>query len=217
MKILKKILKSFGLLIPFLVSFILTGSFYGSDLFQTLSVNIAFIVSSMAHIGASLPLFMIFGKNYRNVWHMLLRRAIIPILVSPIILLSVGFIMAFSVKFLFGHPMNEEHIVVFTFLIFNFFIVMAVFRALFEIRDRDDEYFAVTACDILIGASFLFVSAVVTPYFIYAGGYITTEFSKKGMNLTFAFLVRYLLSAVPSAVFSVPYFMMLNADRIKLQ
>ena len=214
---MREFMKFTGLAIPFLVLLTLSGDFYGFQNFHTLSVHIFFLTNSMVYLGASFPFFPFFGRDYRNVWEMVLRRALIPVIASPISILAITFTLAFSVRHFLGHPMNEAEMALLAFLNLNIFVVMAFLRAFAEIKVKGNWKFRLSVYDIFAMISLFIASLSTTPYFFHAGDAIAAESMGYGMNWLFVSLLRHLLRSIPPAMFSVPYIMMLNADRIRLQ
>ncbi len=215
-KVSKGVIKYLGIFIPIFSLIILVGSFYGLKEFRKLSIALSFLMNSMSHTGASVLLFPLFGRDYRNFWHMIARRAVFPVFISPVIMFFLPTAIVLFLNFISGNVMNEESVIAFAFLNVTAFILLAVLRVIYEIL-RPPNLYTVSYGDILLGLILLMLSALITPFFLHYGDFITTEFSRKGYNLTAGFLIRYLLSAIPSAMFSVPYFMLLNVERIRLQ
>ncbi len=216
MKVLRKLIWYLSIFIPLFSLIILVGSFYGTEEFQKFSIALSFLINSMSHIGASILLFPFFGKNFRNFWHMIVRRAVFPVLVSPVIMFFIPTSIVLVLNFISGSVMNEESMIALAFLNVTAFVLLAIVRVVYEIL-RPSGFYTTSYGDILLGLTFLVSSALATPFFLHYGDFITTEFSRKGYNLIAGFLIRYLLSAIPSAMFSVPYFMALNVEKIRLQ
>ncbi len=217
MEKLKASIKFLGILLPVFTSIILAGGFYGMSVFQAFSIAMPFLVNSMGYIGASIFFVPFLSRNYGGFWQMIVVRAVIPTIASSIIMFVVPTIAVITIKSIYRSVMSEESMIALAFLNVTAFSVLAVVRAVYEVKHSPSQEFSISVPDVIIVLSLLASSIATTPIFLRYGDLVTTGFSVSGYSITLAFLIRYILSAIPSAMFAVPYFTVLLSDRIRLR
>ncbi len=217
MDTMKATIKLFGVFLPLFTAAIVAGIFYGIPIFQAFSNTMPFLVNSMYYIGASTLIVPFLPRNYGSFWHMILLRAVIPVIASSPIMIAAPFSAALIARSIYGGVMGEESMILLAFMSVMAFVSLSLLRAVYEIKHELSRNLSISVSDLILVLALLTASVLTTPFFLRYGDYITTEFGIRGYSMIAAFLVRNFLSAIPSAMFAVAYITMLHSDRIRLR